>query len=247
MRGGGGGAPAAFTPASIAGIMLWHRADLGVTNGSDVQPTNGQTCKTWADRSGSGDTNRNSTNGTDGVRPTFVATNASYNNKPTLHFDNLKFMESAGAWSVNIPAVCTVFIVGNNSAFGNAWFGARTASPSFQLTSPSSAGANTSTEMFMATTVYDQLGLASLANPHIYVCEFNGAASHIYQDSVTAAGTGDPGGSTPDGITLCGLTGGTNSLIGDLAEFAIYSGVLSLASRTALVQYAGLRYSITVT
>lgn len=69
-------APAAlgFTPASLSGLALWLRADLGITvTGSGVS--------LWADQSGNG---RNFAQGTDAQRPPYLAS-GGINGKASLH------------------------------------------------------------------------------------------------------------------------------------------------------------------
>ncbi len=66
----------AFTPASLPGLILWLRSDMGITlAGSKVW--------TWADMSGNGN---DFAQGTDAWRPVYVASNANMGNKPSLTF-----------------------------------------------------------------------------------------------------------------------------------------------------------------
>lgn len=66
----------AFSPASLSGLILWLRSDMGITlAGSKVSA--------WADQSGNGN---HFTQGTDAWRPIYTASNANLGNKPSLDF-----------------------------------------------------------------------------------------------------------------------------------------------------------------
>ena len=66
----------AFTPASLPGLILWLRADLGITLA-------GAKVSAWADQSGNG---ADFAQGVDAFRPTYVASNTSMGNKPSMTF-----------------------------------------------------------------------------------------------------------------------------------------------------------------
>jgi Concanavalin A-like lectin/glucanases superfamily len=68
--------PSAFTPASLSGLRLWLRSDMGIT-------LNGSTVSAWDDQSGNGN---NATQGTAANQPTYQATGYP-GSKPGVLFD----------------------------------------------------------------------------------------------------------------------------------------------------------------
>jgi len=103
-----GSAP--FTPNSISGLYSWVRSDLGVT-------LNGATVSAWADQSGNG---KNLTQGSAASQPTFNATDADYNNLPSLTFDGVN--DCLAGSSFNYGAF-TIFMVAKvTSAAGNGYY-----------------------------------------------------------------------------------------------------------------------------
>jgi hypothetical protein len=77
--GGGGGAGPPFTPASLANLLAWYKADAGVFSDAGITPaTDGQTVTQWNDQSGNGN------NLTATAKPTFNT--AVQNGLPAIHF-----------------------------------------------------------------------------------------------------------------------------------------------------------------
>ena len=68
----GGAAP--FTPASLSGLILWLRGDMGITLA-------GAKVSAWADQSGNGN---DFAQGVDADRLTYAATDADFLNQPSL-------------------------------------------------------------------------------------------------------------------------------------------------------------------
>lgn len=98
----------AFTPLSIANCSLWLRADLGVTGSPVTQ---------WADQSGAGNTVA-----TNGASPTFTASNASFNNQPTIDFNGTTQGLSRGGVNGWVGSTAYTFLVAYRLTGGSVVF-----------------------------------------------------------------------------------------------------------------------------
>jgi hypothetical protein len=104
----------AFSPASLSGLSLWLKADVGVT-------TSGSNVTAWADQSGNG-FNANG-NVALGVNPTFVSN--VKNGKPVLRFGNnngATVLRTAQTTFGNSGSF-TIIAVYNYNHSGNVWAG----------------------------------------------------------------------------------------------------------------------------
>lgn len=75
--GGGGGGGGGFSPTSIAGCILWLKADAGVTQ-------SGGAVSQWDDQSGE---DNHVAQSTAGRKPTYSASDSEFNNLPSISFD----------------------------------------------------------------------------------------------------------------------------------------------------------------
>src|ERR1051326_2457743 len=89
----------AHAQISTNGLRLWLRADAGIT-------LNGSTVSAWADQSGHG---YNATQSTAGFQPTYQASVAAFNNKPTLLFNSPNFLNGS---VTTLPTPFTLLVVG---------------------------------------------------------------------------------------------------------------------------------------
>lgn len=99
------------------GMVFWLRADAGITkDGSDR-------VSQWDDQSGTGDANKNVTQGTGGNQPLWNASSANFNNLPTLSFDNTRGDHLiSGNWGVAMPSPATWVVVGRITAYNPSGF-----------------------------------------------------------------------------------------------------------------------------
>ena len=233
LGGGQGGGAVAFTPKAIAGLQLWLRADLGIT-------LNVAAVSAWADQSGVGDANRNAVQATGALQPAFTASNASYNNKPTVTASGSQLLQT-GTWLAGIAPPITAYVVGHTT---------------------SNAGQDGMLGGTVAFLVQDLLGAAqivgessnvqaasgTLNTPSISYYIADGASSAIGRNAKTAIKTGTVGAGFTDTKFSIGNFGGggANAMNGPMAEAIIYTGHHSAGQIAQVMAYLGARYNIAI-
>ncbi len=236
------GAPLAFAPTQLANLKAWYRADLLIT-------LNSTTVSGWGDSSGTGDSNKNLVQATGGSQPTYNATDAAYNNKPTLSFSSSQM--HSGTWASALTQAFTVYVVGNVTAVsGSTLFFFNSSSDKAWVISRDNgaAGPQSSLAMYAGTT----LATSSLSAPQlnaksILCCVFNGASSSGYVNSIaTTYCTGQVGSVGVTDAVLGAYAGGGLALAGKMAEVIVYSGGHSATDRGTVLSYLSSRYTVTL-
>jgi len=227
------GYPSSFLPTSLSGLQWWLRADLGVTLVSGK-------VSAWADQSGIGDANRNATQSTAGQRPTYNASDSSFNNQATLSFSNAADSSlQTGTWSPSISDPYTLFVVGSDTNDGNEEFMLAVSGTFRSLLLISNYIIEGNADLFSTT--------ARNTSNHIFVLEINNTASTIRINQVTPQATGTIAGHFA--MTTCTvgayITTGF-SLQGKLAEIALVDHILSAGDMSKMLNYLGSRYNITI-
>jgi hypothetical protein len=225
-----------FSPADIAGLSLWLKADA-ITGKAD-----GDALSQWDDSSGQAN---HVTQATGAARPTY-RTNV-LNGKPVVRFDGADDVLSKNPFNT-ASGLYSIFVVAKGSGVGFQspvdW---DTGSPricqfryngaaSFEAIVFSATGNSTDTEPVTATAFSVIALIRRAAEAQVYV---NGASNGA------TARTGTPNA----GLTsvLCiGARGTGLFLNGDVAEVAIYEGALSDADRGRVRSYLGTKYGIAV-
>lgn len=236
-----------FSPLSLSPV-LWLRADLGVTlNGSNVSA--------WADQSGTGDSNKNATQGTAAKQPLFTAANAALNNKPTIgdaHGSGRAAMLATGVWS-SAPAypltILSVYARSRSAAGGFYVRDALAASSPSQCALSETIGtavygyASATWAVDATNTTADGAGTAVLermnaSTPHIQV-KSKSPTESVGCTAPTFA---------PTGFTFCNYYGDTTgTFIGaQIAEVAMFSRDLTAGEISQLMDYVAARYALTV-
>ena len=218
---------------AIPGLKLFYRADLGITTVSGA-------VSSWVDQTSAA---LAATQGTAGQRPVYNATDAAYNNQPTLSFTaaSTQLLQSASVAALGQPL--TICLVGQNdetingeymvsfgdNAFTNLVAIAWTNTPGLYIIGQSFAAKTTS---------------ASVTSPGIICGTLNGATSAIFTtNSQTADGTGAAGANTiTTKISIGGRSDGGSTLNGKLAEVALFAGATNGPLRAAYTAYATRRY-----
>lgn len=229
--GVGGGAPP-WTPAALgSSLLMWLRADSGVT-------LNGATVSAWADRSATG---RNASQADAAKQPTYTASDANLNGMPSLSFDGtadhlVTLTPSTVAQPVTLMVVAYADANVNRIALDGA-----DATRLIMFKDASSNVAAYAGATIASTTTW-------ISQKRAMLFEANGASSAIYLDGFTTPiKTGNAGAVGFKGATIGAVSGGTGQWwSGSIGDVVAVSGA-SAAIRTNLMRYAAARYAITLT
>ena len=129
-----------FSPASLAGIAHWYRADQGITIATGVSQ--------WNDLIGTAHLIQS----TGANQPAYNATDAGYNGQATVQSTATNMFLVSGAAAMTQP--CSVLVVGQINTIGRliASLGTSGAlAPSVFSQSPGNAAANAGTSLITAT------------------------------------------------------------------------------------------------
>jgi hypothetical protein len=234
---GGGASPS--TPQTILGsaLLAWYRADLGITlNGSNVSA--------WADQSGTGDANKNAIQNTGAHQPAFNASNASYNNSPTVTFTSSQDL-TTGTWASSLVAPYTIFVAGhtNDGTRSNCHVGSNAGVMTIY------SAASSDVEAYSDSGSHTLLsGVSDIGTPSVAYFQANGVSSRLGVRQITPNTTATDGtAGTVTEITLGNLQGlSTIGLGGPLAEVVIATGAISSALIGQVMLYMGARYAISI-
>ena len=222
---------AAFTPASLADLKAWYRADLGITlNGGDVSA--------WADQSGTGDANKNATQANPALQPLYVANNVDFNGRPTVRVATANDYMQTGTWASPLAQPCTwyaVYKAGDASTARTVFDGLA----SGHRQDLNNSAVDGEPNIYASGAAVLPSGVGDKSATKVKACAvFDGASSAVYIDNfTTAAATGDCGSNDLEGLTIgANFLLGTN-LGGDIAEIVAYSGVHDAATRAQVLAY----------
>jgi len=226
----------AFSPASIAGLQLWLKADA-ITGLNDGDPV-----ATWSDSSGNG---RDATQSTPANRPTYKVN--IVNGRPVVRF------AAANSQSLNLPNFLTGFSAGEifivikitndpttGVGAGGLWeFGSDAAASHY---------------CFTDGIIYDAFGTTArkttvnptptLAAWRLYnVSSAAGAwTSRLDTAQLFTTGTNTVGWTTTPKFATSGA--GAFFTDGDIAELILYSSVLSTTDRSSLSSHLSAKYAL---
>jgi hypothetical protein len=241
----------AYNPVTALGnVVLWLRPDLGLTQ-------SGGLVTAWADQSGVGDANRNFAPVND--KPAFSASDALYNNQPTIGTfntagtDNSCRLKSAAAWSATYTTF-SLIIVGHATGSGIRYFSSSTAGDRLSILKSTAAG-----NVAYLTGVGTEVGVTavSTATPRLMIAEVNGgtpANGKMYADSVSASTAMNASGSLGAAPFVLGTYMGANLAttwgVDRIAEVLVISGLwsaLSAQQKSDYAAYINTRYGKAIT
>ena len=225
----------AFVPTHLGGCILWLRADLGAT------VTSSGTVSGWADQSGSGDANRNVSQGASASQPNYTLSDPNYNGQPSINSGTSRYLTS-GAWSTSYAQPTTIYYCGLLTS-GSRMFDGQIGSGVRQCVQDQSGKC----ALFSGSAE-----LSSTQNSAVrgVACAiFNGASSAFYFSSAeNNTFSGNPGASNINTLgifaTQDGLGPSTNA---EMTELVIFSGAHTLAQRRRMFLYLGSRYAQVIT
>lgn len=225
-----GGGAAAWTPASIPGLLLWLDANqiTGLNDGDAVA--------TWTDASGNG---YNATQGSASARPIYKT--GILNSRPVVRWDGVDDRLTNATFAVNQP--CTWFAVVRTTG-GDA---------AFRFVLDAAAGtvrqaifysvAPTKWTSFAGSLV-DESGTTGGSVWRSIQTVFDGASSSLIVAGVTTSG--NPGSSALSGGYVLGRVVNETGFQfgGDIAEIGCYNSVISGANLSALQSYLNAKYGL---
>lgn len=219
---------ALFSPASISGLQIWHRSDSVALSGSNVTQ--------WNDLSGNG---RHAQVINSSTNPTYTASDASFNNHPSITFGTSAQMrfEYSGL-SINSTQWTFIFVCKPTSNSGtDTLFDAQ----SGRLSCYSMHSTPSSYAYFDGAV--QVVGGTVNTNTKILEYSLNSVSNvgELFIDG-TSTGTTDTYASKNIGgaVGLGGrpnALGGTNVFDGKMAEFILYNKILTTNERAQLIGY----------
>ena len=220
-----------FLPSDISTGVTWLDAGQGITlNGPDVAD--------WVDQFGNGN---DISQGTASDQPLFVASDASFNNKPVVRFDGAgEFMDTA-AFSSPLSQPNTIFLVAKVqtilSGFRYFFDGLNISSRHILFTA---SGGVREIEIFAGSSL---LGPATNTNTNIYGIQLNTTSSKLLIAGGAPVVSGDAGAQTLTGLTL----GDIYSHVGaghdmSVAEFILYNKLLTDSEMNQVGYYLAIKY-----
>ena len=222
--------PWAVTSANMVG---WWRADQGVTQSSGVTG--------WADLSGNALNLASSGAG----KPVFTASDASFNNKPSISFstDTGRYLETAGAPTASISsAIFMAASVGDTTA--NRFFCFIQGPTKYFYRNTSSKLIYSSTGTLTSSTNLTTASVIGYATTgHL------GTDAAMYINSATANASGATVDQTfvTSLFTLGNYAAHAGSCMGAIPECVFFDAPLSAGDTSDVINYLGTRYAITIT
>ena len=194
----------------------------------------------WPDSSGTGDANKNLAQATGGLQPTIQASNALYNNQPTVTFGGTAPLMQSGTWAVSLAQPFTVILVGHAATAGSRHFFNGTT-----LANQLSLFDSSNVQIYDGTNIAS--GVTTTATPSIMIAVFNGASSSIAVRQNTPQTSGSITNSDPLSlVTMGNYSGGGNACNGPIAEAIVISGVITSPQRiAACTNYLAKKYGLT--
>lgn len=220
--------PVSFTPMSISGLQIWHRSDNVELSGSNVTQ--------WTDLSGNG---RHAVPINSSTNPTYTASDASFNNKPSITFGASAQMRlEYSSISISSTAWTFIFVCKPTSNSGtDSLFDSQSGRLSCYSIHPT-----TSSYAYFDGAVQ---GVGGTVSTTTKILEFSlNSVSNIGELFVNGASTGvtdtyaskNIGGATGLGGRPNAL-GGSNVFDGKMAEVLVYNKILTPSERALLIGY----------
>jgi len=229
-----------FSPNSIANLAIWLRPDYGITKDGSNNVSQ------WNFRNGTFRGVSNVAQAVGANQPLWVASHASYNNRPVLSFSSGNDYMDSAAFSSVLAQPSTYFVVGNFGTLvggtGQTFFDAVVAGNRNVIWA---TNATPNKNSIFAGTVIS--GSNADTSSHIFDGVVNGASSNLTLDG-TSNVSGD---ANTQGLSALRIGGQITipppqPLTGILGELIIYAALLNAAERTKVRQYLRTLYAITI-
>lgn len=226
---------AVVPPSALPNLELWFKADVGV-----IFDDAGTGVVGWTDQSGKNDPLRNAA-----LPPKFGApTVISAPFGPAVYFDTLQGLQT-GQWAGGITEPLTVFVVAGKDP--------QSAVPAYlfdSLTQKAQLAVLTGVDhrLYPFCGAYGTAAAGLVTKPMSVIGVYNAASTFLLLNS----NHGDAGASSPGpngfaaGFTLGNFDPGVYGFNGYIAEFAVYSRVLTDPEIASLNAYAAKRYGVAI-
>lgn len=228
---------AGFTPASIANLAAWYRADaLALANNAAVS--------SWPDGSGTANTLSQATGGNQPLFKTNIV-----NGKPVVRFDGIDdWLEYSGApGGFGAQTGQTIFLVAQY-AVDTANLTAVTTNPGLNALHVFNGGGNPRFEGIMGAAVATVTGAIKVTSTwHYTVLRFDDTSNAIecYTNGVFQTNNNEAGAFATNTITVGRRSGGAGLYFnGDIAEVGIYSRQITAGELTNLNSYLASKYAL---
>lgn len=226
---------APFSPASVAGLYLWLKADA-ITGLND-----GDAVATWVDSSSSG---ADATQGTAGNRPTYQT--AEVNSLPCVRFDGtddyLTSVASAGSKPITIFVVLKVTNFLDFRVIWGSQGGAGDRGYEYRIN-------QTSGVQNVDHALTANIGSSSTAVPLNTWCylafSYSNTGGFTFYENGVSDGTGTADFTIQEpGVVIGGRNGGSLSFLGDIAEIFAYDSVITGDDLTNINTYITDKYAL---
>jgi hypothetical protein len=209
-------------------MALWYRADFNHLTSGKVDTLIDQSTNT-----------NNAVQATGANQPTYNASDAGYNNKPTMSFAGGQILASGNTAYLTQPG--TVYVVGENTSTSGAMYDGNSGTDRWVLLNNGSSVP----EIYAGTGPLVCSGTINVKCVQWAI--FNGASSSFGVSAVTANTTGNAGsGSMRFGVTIGAYTASSEQLTGKIAELIYYTAVHNATDRTNTQAYFNGRYTISI-
>lgn len=221
----------AFSPLSVANLVLWLAADriAGAADGDAVG--------TWSDLSGQAN---HATQATGSKQPLYRV--GAINGKPSLRFDATDdFLQTAAFTGGTIAQPVTMLVVGKMPRTSNAqFFDGRDGTNRMFMSDSGSHAFQLFAGAFVTTGA-----LGNDAGYHVHTIVWDATDVHSL-DGVTGA-SGSAGTNSLAGMTIGARFDGTSGFLGgDIPELLVYSGAVAYADVQRLQRSLSAKYHLPV-
>lgn len=215
---------AAFLPTDLDGLVLWLRADRGITIATGVSQ--------WDDLSGSGN---HVTQATGASQPAYLTTGGA-NNRPFLRFDGVNDVLTNSNNLGAQPNHCfAAGVISRGNIANNTLIDTPTGNQRRLF-----GAAATTFDIFAGSAIISRSG-ADIDTMGAYEGLFSGASSKLRTHN-TAYATGNPGAGANGGVMVGSGPGDPSDA--DIYEVIIYNRTLSDSEAERVMVYQRQRYAL---